>query len=554
VKATAAIIVLLFIVVYIVPLGVRPLVIPDETRYAEISREMLATADWIVPKIDGIRYFEKPVFGYWLNSVAMSLFGENAFSIRFSSALAAGISAILIFFLVRRFGGGISAALLAASVFLTTLEVFLLGISCVLDSVFSMFITATFVFFFFAWQENISYRKKNAFLALAGACCGLAFLTKGFIAFVLPVTAIIPFLIWERKLKSLLHIFWLPLVVAVLFALPWCLAIHFQEKDFWRFFFWHEHIQRFIGPDGDQHPGPFWFFIPVILAGALPWSTWLPNAVSGLKNVQFKQPLIRFVICWLLFPFLLFSASKGKLETYILPCFPPFTILIVMGFLKWCVLPGKEKTFSRSQYISVIIMVLVAIFLLFVHIGPVASYKIYNNSEIWKLALLVTACLVYAIFLILAARQKTMNNKLACCLLAPLMLMFCAHFVIPEQFRAGKMPENFLLQNSARIHPDTILVSDNYLMPAVCWFYKRDNVYLLGRAGEFAYGLSFDEAGHKLITIEKFSDFIRQNSKHNKVVLITTKKRYDDYSKLLPNSKNEVMDSGFLMFEFASQI
>jgi len=75
-------------------------------------------------------------------------------------------------------------------------------------------------------------------------------------------------------------------------------------------------------------------------------------------------------------------------------------------------------------------------------------------------------------------------------------------------------------------------------MPAVCWVYKRDNVYLLDRAGEFAYGLSYNDEEHKLIAVDKFSDFIMENSKHNKVVLITTKKRYDDYREVLPNPKN----------------
>ena len=91
-------------------------------------------------------------------------------------------------------------------------------------------------------------------------------------------------------------------------------------------------------------------------------------------------------------------------------------------------------------------------------------------------------------------------------------------------------------------------------MPAVCWVYKRDNVYLLDRAGEFAYGLSYNDEEHKLIAVDKFSDFIMENSKHNKVVLITTKKRYDDYREVLPNPKNQVMDCGFVMVEFAPLI
>jgi 4-amino-4-deoxy-L-arabinose transferase len=543
-----------FLLLYIVALGVRPLVRPDETRYAEISREMVATGDWIVPKLDGLRYFEKPVLGYWLNAAAISLFGENAFAVRLPSALAAGISALLVFFMVRKFGGGGSAALLTAAVFLTSLGVFVVGIFCVLDSVFSMFVTATFVFFFFAWQEIASSRKKNAFFALAGICCGLGFLTKGFIAFVLPVAVIAPFLLWERRWKQLLRIWWVPLIVAVLVALPWCLAIHLRERDFWQYFFWHEHIQRFINPEGDQHSKPLWFYIPAILVGALPWSTWLPNAIAGLKGIQFKDSLFRFTVCWFVFPFLFFSASSGKLETYILPCFPPLTILLVMGFLRWYVLPGKEKAYTVSLYISSITMLIVTLAVILTKMGPVAIVKIYNADETGKWGLLVIAFLVCAIFLALAGRQKVINKRLICCCLAPVMLFFCVHFVIPDKFRTVKMPEKFLMQNSSRIRPDSILVSDNYLMPSVCWVYKRDNVYLLERAGEFAYGLSYNGEGYKLIAVEKFSDFVRENSKHSKVVLITTKRLYDDYRKALPSPDNEVVDCGFVMVEFASGI
>lgn len=95
-----------YILLYIVPLGVRPVIIPDEARYAEIPREMLASGDWVVPRLDGIRYFEKPVLGYWLGAGAIALFGENAFAMRFPSALATGFSALLLFILVRRFWGG----------------------------------------------------------------------------------------------------------------------------------------------------------------------------------------------------------------------------------------------------------------------------------------------------------------------------------------------------------------------------------------------------------------------------------------------------------------
>jgi len=80
-----------YFLVYIGPLPFRPLYLPDETRYAEIPREMLATGDWIVPRLNGLRYFEKPVFGYWVTGLSILCFAENQFAVRLPSALATGL-------------------------------------------------------------------------------------------------------------------------------------------------------------------------------------------------------------------------------------------------------------------------------------------------------------------------------------------------------------------------------------------------------------------------------------------------------------------------------
>ena len=283
---------ILFMVAYILPLGIRPMVIPDETRYAEISREMLDTGDWIVPKLDGLRYFEKPVLGYWVKAISIKLFGENAFAIRLPSALAAGLSALLIFFLVRRFAGGLPNGLLASAAFLTCVEVFVVGILCVLDSLLSLFVTVAIISFYFAYMAENS-RKKMIYLALFGIGCGLAFLTKGFIAFAVPFVTIVPFVLWDRQSKGLLKLSWIPILTFALVALPWCIMIYLRENDFWRYFFWEEHVRRFFSDDA-QHAEPFWFFVLVLAGGALPWTAVFPVIVAGLKKTQLKDPFLRF--------------------------------------------------------------------------------------------------------------------------------------------------------------------------------------------------------------------------------------------------------------------
>ena len=104
-----------FLLLYILPLGKRVMFAPDEFRYAEISREMIASGDWLTPHLDGLRYFEKPVMGYWLNAVSIKLFGENAFAIRFPAAMATALAGLMLFFLVKSFAGGYWAGLLTES-------------------------------------------------------------------------------------------------------------------------------------------------------------------------------------------------------------------------------------------------------------------------------------------------------------------------------------------------------------------------------------------------------------------------------------------------------
>jgi len=413
-----------------------------------------------------------------------------------------------------------------------------------------MFITAILVFFFFAWQENESTYKKNLFLALAGFCCGMAFLAKGFIAFVLPVSVIAPFLLWQRQWKELLKIWWIPFATAIVVVLPWCIAVHSKEADYWRYFFWQEHIQRFLNPAGGQHSKPFWYFIPIILAGALPWTTWLPKALSGLKDMQFKDSFIRFAVCWLVFPFLFFSACGGKLGTYILPCLPPLLILLVVGFLRWYTFLGKEIKFKNDLYISAGLMCFIAASLIFAQISSFVSLKIYHAEETWKWILLIIVFLAYAGFLISAACQKTSNKRLICCCFAPLLLLLCIPFVVPDRVKNGKMPGEFLLQNAHRIHPNTILVSGNNMTPAVCWFYKRNDVYLFESIGEFEYGLSYVDGKNRRIESSGFETFMQQHANGENVVLITTEKRYADYKKELPTPLHEEFGDGFVLAEY----
>jgi len=537
----------LFLLLYILPLGVRPIFIPDEVRYAEIPREMIVSGDWIVPHIDGLRYFEKPVLGYWLNATAMILFGQNPFALRFPSAMTVGISALIVFLLVQRFAGGYWSGIIAAVGLLTCLEVFAVGVSNLLDSVFSMFITLAMASFFFAYRESRS-GTRTCVLALSGIFCGLAFLTKGFIAFVILVASIVPFMIWERQWKALVKVPWLPIITAILVSLPWCVMIHLREHDFWHQFFWVEHVKRFTSPIGDQHPEPFWFYFPIMMGGALPWSALLPMVIPVLRRLRLKDPLMRFAICWFMFPLLFFSASRGKLVTYILPCFPPLIILITVGLMNYLA-RGKQTGFTIVALSLAALMGIASALLLLIQMTSLPGFKIYGVTETWKWILGGGVLLAGSLLLVLASKAADSRRKIILYCAAPIIAMLNSHFIIPDQVKTEKAPGAFLLYHSPRVTPDTILVSDKRLVNAVCWFYQRDDVFLVNK-GELEYGLGYNDSKHRQLDLDRFGTLFNKDFNEKNVVFIITRNLYTKYKYLFPKPEFEDISGDVVFAQF----
>jgi len=549
-KKYSVAIIALFLILYILPLGVRPISIPDESRYGEIPREMIASGEWVVPHLNGLRYFEKPVLGYWLNALSITLFGENAFAIRLTSALSAGISALMVFFLIRRFGGGSQAGILGAAVYLTSLLVLALGTLTILDSMLSMFLTGAMASFFFAHKETAP-SKRVAFLALFGLFCGLAFLIKGFLAIAVPFITILPFMFWERRSKELFKIAWVPILVLLLVTLPWSIMIHFRESDFWNYFFWTEHIKRFISPIPGQHPKPFWSFLPVITGGAFPWLFLFPAIFPETKEaVRRKDPLVRFAICWFLFPFLFCSACSGKLIPYILPCFPPLVIIITIGLTDYFE-KGKKRAFTICTLSLAGLMVAFAVALVIGQTTNILDLRAYNGSETWKWVAGAAGLLIWGTIAFFSAVGSDPGKKLALYAIAPLLLLFSGHFILPDQVMEDRAPEKLLLRNLDMIHPETMVVTGDYLVHAVCWFYKRDNIYLLETSGEHRYGLDRDHSNpSRLLTIKELREIIKRSSDKHRIVLILKMKYYLEKGNLFPKPEYKDVDNGFVFLRF----
>ena len=528
----------LFIFVYILPLGFRPLTIPDEARYGEIPREMLTSGDWVVPRLNGLKYFEKPVFGYWANAVSMVMFGENVFALRITSALSVIISALMVFLLVRRFSREGPASVLAPAIFLTCPLVLAIGHISLLDSLLSMLLTGALVCFFFAHMAGNMWRKA-LFLAFMGVFCGLAFLTKGFLAFAVPVLAVVPFLLWEGRFKDLLRIPWIPMVTALVIVLPWGLMIHFREGEFWNYFFWTEHVSRFLDPVRGQHPKPLWYFLPILAGGALPWVAQSPAAIPTVLKFEMKKPLIRFAMCWFFFPFLFFSICSGKLIPYILPCFPPLAIVFAIGLVRYFE-AGKKRAFSVAAWVLASLFGLGGLFLLFsglvqMNWGAYETLRVYDADEGGKWLVVSLGAFLCAFLMIWSTRMKDYRKKLVFYCTAILTFFFIANFAVPNGAMDPRMPGKLLERNLSRMSPDAILVSNDNVLRAVCWFFKRDDVKLLEEPGELIYGLEHDDSKQgKFLSVDALTKMIQENAGKHPVILVLIKTHYENYTDQLP--------------------
>jgi len=532
---------------YIVPLGLRPLFEPDEVRYAEIPREMIASGDWVVPRLNGFRYFEKPPLGYWATALSMKAFGQNEFAVRLPMALSALIVAFALFLFARRFFKSVQAPELAAAVFLTMGGVYAIGTFCVLDMLLTMFLSIGIVFFFFAYVEP-SAGRKALYLALFGLCCGGAFLTKGFLAFAVPCVVIGPFLLWERRPGQLLRLPWIPIVAAILVTLPWAILVHKREPDFWRYFFWEEHVRRFFAQDA-QHREPFWFYVPMILALAMPWTLFAPSATIGLRRKGLKDPATRLAICWLLFPFLFFSAAKGKLGTYILPCLPPLALLTVHGLYAYSAAEGR-RLFNVTGKLLSWVLALGSAGLLLWQVGPF-NWKPYGMGEGWKVAVAIACVTAWAAALHVAAARKNAAYRVFWIAAGPCLLLITGNALLPDSIVGQKAPGVFLARNAERIRESGRAVyAQRSLVQATCWQFKRADVRLLGLSSEFRYGATFSDAAGRVTPLETFADFLTHSSTDTLVSVLAYERHYAEFRPMLPPPVFENMNGAFALAQY----
>ena len=322
---------LLLGILFFATIGVRPFANPDEGRYTEIPREMLVNRDWISPRLNGVLYFEKPPLLYWLQAVALKVGGVNEFSSRFWTAAFALIGCAATYLTGSRLFGE-KSGLFAALVLGTSLLYFILSQIVILDMAVSVLISSALFAFLLAVREPPG-RRRFLLCHLFFLLLALATLTKGLIGIVIPGAIIFLWVLLLNKWRNLWPFY--PLTTVPLFllvAVPWHYLAWRAHPEFAWFYFVNEHFLRYLTPAGHDRVEPIWYYFVILPIGLIPWAGFLPQSLrqafaGGWKGFR-ERPETAFLIIWVLFILLFFSASSSKLAPYILPAYPPLALMI----------------------------------------------------------------------------------------------------------------------------------------------------------------------------------------------------------------------------------
>jgi 4-amino-4-deoxy-L-arabinose transferase-like glycosyltransferase len=379
---------LLAAMLYLPALGRPALWEPDEGRYAEIAREMLVTRDYVTPRDNWVRYFEKPPLVYWTEALSLKLFGPNEWAVRLPAALST-VAEVAVTEAIGEAMFGAAVGLAAAMVLALSPLVFGFARFATLDPTLAFLVSAALgAFWAAARAPGFRSAASRRWFLLSAALVAAGTLTKGPVALVLTGAIGLAWLLGERRAREILLMPWLGAIgIYGMIVAPWFVLAARRNPEFLRFFFIHEHVERYL--ENVEHGWGLYFFVLVVIAGTWPWICFVPMGIRHLLHARAdddytaagRRPDARrslsFLLWWFGIFLVFFSIPRAKLGSYILPAIPP--IAIVAGYAL-CRLPRLEASRLRRIFGALALLNLAAT-------AAIAIARGYFASQTWSLLL-----------------------------------------------------------------------------------------------------------------------------------------------------------------------
>lgn len=389
--------------IYTAWMGSYALFTPDEGRYSEIAREMQLTGDYITPHLNGVAFFDKPVLHYWLQTIAINVFGINEWGLRFWTVFF-GVAGCLIVYIAGRSLFTRRAGMLSAIILASSPLYFGISHYATLDSELTTLVSGSLLFFLMALHTS-SNKKRILLFLLSYVFCGLAVLTKGLIGIVIPAMIIGSWILILNRWQIFknIHII-LGICIIMLIAVPWYWLVQKANPQFFYFFVVLQQFSRFFSTANFNNETFFWFYFPVVALVFLPWTFFLLQAIYYYGRCIWKDKQKYrnelFLILWVCLILLFFSIPKSKTISRITPIMPALA-LIVGNYLSkdW-----KKVKFSGTHIGATLFIVFSSMASLFIVaiLTHLISIKInpqyFTCLTITSITLFVAGIIVYYLF------------------------------------------------------------------------------------------------------------------------------------------------------------
>ncbi len=471
-----------FAMVWLYVLGIRTLVPPDEGRYAEMAREMLASGDWITTRLNGIKYFEKPPLQTWMNALSFAAFGLGEWQARLWTGLCGLLGVVLTAYtgcrVFNRRVGFFAALVLGSSLFWVAS-----GQIDSLDMSLSAMMAISLCALLLAQRDGAGAKTRRNWMLACWAGMALAVLAKGLIGLVLPgaVLALYTLVTRDWAIWGRLHVS-KGLLLFFAIVTPWFVLVALKNPEQPHFFFIHEHFERFFLKTHHRE-GAWYYFFAMLIPGIIPWLGVLPQSLGAAlrRETGAFRPRLMLLI-WAVFIFVFFSASSSKLPGYILPIFPALALLVA-AYLESASRPNIMLGAGLVFALGVVGLALIPHLLKLAHPGETGLLEAYRP---WLVAASLVALAGGALALLLARHQRRDLTVLT---------LACAGFIFTQLILAGF--ESYGLQRAglalvpkieAELLPGTKVYSVGTYEQSLP-FYLRRTVTLVDYWDEFSFGL-----------------------------------------------------------------